>query len=112
MTAPPLTDGKSCSQNRGHDVPTVTPAEAQDDAGWFRGTRRRYRLRRTADGGGWIIRRRAGGILLRSWAPALPDALPDNDEALRPYWYLAAYPELPAAQRHALIQEARQQERA
>jgi hypothetical protein len=85
----------------------VTLAEAQDDFCWFKGTRRRYRLRRTAGGGGWLIRRRTGRVMLRCWAPALPKAIPDNDEALRPYWFLAAWPELSAATRAELIKEAR-----
>jgi hypothetical protein len=91
-------------------APAVTLAEAQEDWAWFRGTRRRYRLRRTADGC-WLIRRRAGGVLLRVRAPTLPIALPDNDEALRPFWFAAAWPELSADHRSELISEARKIER-
>jgi hypothetical protein len=104
VTRPSLTDG-------GHIVPTVTDIEAGDDRDWFARTKRRYRLRRQGTSGS-LIRRRTGQVYLRVWAAKLPAAMPHSDEALRPYWFLAAYPELPAAQRAELIKEARQLERA
>ena len=91
--------------------PSVTQADAQDDWAWFKGSRRRYRLRRTADGCS-IIRRRRGGVLLRAWAPTLPISLPDTDESLRPYWFATAYPSLPAKRRASMITEARQREKS
>jgi hypothetical protein len=43
---------------------------------------RRYRLRRT-NGDWWVIRRRAGGVLLRALiTTAIPRGLPDTDNAL------------------------------
>lgn len=98
------------SQDRGHNVPTVTEAAAQDDWAWFKGTKRHYRLRRTADGC-WLIRRRAGGVLLRVRSETLPISLADDDLTLRPYWFVCAYPDLPAKRRATLIKEARQSER-
>lgn len=97
-------------QDRGHDVPTVTEADAVGDGAWFSANRRRYRLRRAAEGGGWLIRRRRGLVMLRVWAPSLPASAPDNDESLRAFWFLAAYPDLPAKRRDTLIKEARQSE--
>ena len=91
-------------------APALTAAEAMDDQAWFGANRRRYRLRRAPEGGGWLIRRRRGLVLLRCWSPSVPAGAPDNDEALPPYWYLAAYPNLPARRRDALVKDARQSE--
>ena len=91
--------------------PPVTGAEAQDDFGWFKGTRRRYRLRRSG-AGGWLIRRRAGRVYLRFWVPSLPGEIADNDEVIRPFWFTAAWPDLPAKQCSAMIIQSRQLEKS
>jgi hypothetical protein len=92
-------------------APVITDGEARDDWSWFGRGRRHYRLRRTTDGGGWIIRRRAGGVLLRVWTPSLPASLADSDEAIGPFWFSTAWPDLATGLRSKLIKRARQLER-
>jgi hypothetical protein len=90
------------------DPPPVTAA---DDRDWF-ATRpqRRYRARR-AERGFWIVRKRAGGVFLRTWAATLPKGMPDTDAALREAWFLAVWPELDPKERDALVCAARRSEK-
>jgi hypothetical protein len=90
--------------------PAVTPGAVLDDTSWFAAhRRRRYRVRRDPQGGFWLIRRRQGRVFLRTWAAALP-RMPDDDDAIRAWWFRTAWPELPAKTRAKLIGEARQLE--
>jgi hypothetical protein len=85
-------------------LPAVSQGEALNDAVWFaRRPGRRYRLRPGPDGTAWIVRRTL-------FTPAFP--YPDTDEALRPAWFLAAYPDLNPRERDELAKVARKAERA
>ena len=69
---------------------TVTDLDAIDDAAWFGShPERSYRLRKGVEGW-WIISRRAGGELLRTWTATI--AGPDTDRALAAAWTSAAFP--------------------
>jgi hypothetical protein len=71
--------------------PTATDADAIDDRDWFEGhSGRACRLRRGYEGW-WIVERRPGGELLRTWTATAPN-LPDTDAALREAWPAAAFP--------------------
>jgi len=82
---------------------------AADDRNWFADhPGRRYRARRIG-GDVWIVRRRSRA-LLRTWTATLPPGLPDTDEALRPAWFAAAWPDLNPRTRAELVKEARKAE--
>lgn len=90
--------------------PTLTAAAAIDDSAWFAThLGRRYRIRLDPAGGWWLVRRRRGGVFLRCWADRLP-RMPDNDTAIRAWWFRTAWPELSPKVRAKLISEARQLE--
>jgi hypothetical protein len=90
--------------------PTVTAGDVFNDTAWFDANpRRRYRICRATAGGWWLVRRRRGRVFLRAWAARLP-RMPDNDEAIRPFWFFAAWPALPADTRAELVKEARKLE--
>jgi hypothetical protein len=91
--------------------PSVTLAETHDDWAWFGRGRRRYRVRRAPCGGWWLVRRRSGGMYLRAWLAQLPPGLADDDKTIRPYWFLAAWPDLPATKRAELVKDVRKLER-
>jgi len=80
-------------------LPEVTGAETPDDRSWFADhPDRRFRAR-IGNRGTWFIRRRAQGggpdVYLRSFSRT--QRLPvDDDAALAPAWYAAAYPDWPA----------------
>jgi hypothetical protein len=62
--------------------PTATGLDAADDSAWFGAhPERSYRLRKAVEGW-WIIERRTGGELLRTWAATIGNNLPDTDKAL------------------------------
>jgi hypothetical protein len=72
--------------------PTATDADAIDDRDWFEGhSGRACRLRRGYEGW-WIVERRPGGELLRTWTATTAPNLPDTDAALREAWQAAAFP--------------------
>jgi hypothetical protein len=85
-------------------MPAVTHADAIDDRDWFGSHKgRRYRVRRSAKGW-WIVRKRTGGVMLRTWVAELPPGdLPDTDKALRPVWFDAAWGELTPLERAELV---------
>jgi hypothetical protein len=90
----------------------VTAADVAADRDWFAtNPRRRYHARK-ALGGVWVVRKRSGGVFLRTWAAALPRHIPDTDDALRVQWFVAAWPMLEDSMRDELIRDARQAERA
>jgi hypothetical protein len=92
-------------------VSAVTEAEAASDRAWFVDhPRRRYRLRRSASGV-CLIRRRSGGVLLRTHADDLPRFVPDADTALRAAWIDAAWRDLSPMLRAALLKEIKKGER-
>jgi hypothetical protein len=62
--------------------PAATDIDAVDDTDWFAGhPGRAYRLRRGYEGW-WIVERRPGGELLRTWTATITPNLPDTDAAL------------------------------
>lgn len=94
-------------------VPAVTDDDARLDRELFDAhAGRRYHQRPGDVGGVWLVRRRGGGTLLRTFAPTLPPGLPDDDEALRRAWFAAAWPGLTPKTRDRLIKAARTAERA
>ena len=93
-------------------APAVTDIESGDDRAWFAThPNRRYRVRQ-AETGWWLVRRRSGGVLLRSWAATLLPGLPDTDNALCEAWCAAAYPGLSPLERAKLVRLAGREERA
>jgi hypothetical protein len=87
------------------EPPALTHADTIDDRDWFSTHRgRRYRLRQSANGW-WLVRRRAGGVLLRVWTPAMPPGVPDTDAALRPVWVDAAWGGLSPLDRAELVRQ-------
>jgi hypothetical protein len=92
-------------------TPLVTDSAAGSDRAWFtKNPHRRYRLRNT-DGTSWLIRRRAGGVLLRTAVTPHPRRIPDIDSALREAWFAAAMPYLSPIERAALVKQVRKSER-
>jgi hypothetical protein len=91
------------------DLPVVSELDAGDDRIWFRDNpTRRYRLRQ-AEGGWWLIRRRGRSAMLRVFSETM-GRVPDNDEALRGYWFSSAYPTLSQDELLELIADARKLE--
>jgi hypothetical protein len=109
MTAPsplPATDQPALAKAG------VTAADVFDDQQWFADhPERRYRRRPGPDGAVWVIRRRGRAVYLRALVTT-GIRYPDNDEALRQLWFLAAWPDLTPLERDELIKAARQAEHA
>ena len=88
-------------------APVVAGAEAIEDIARFDAhPHRRYRQRQGEGGTWWIGRRRSGRVMLRTRV-ARPQAGADSDDALRPAWFRAAWPALPAKQLRELIKTSR-----
>jgi hypothetical protein len=95
----------------GPEMPAVEAGEALGDRVWFtRYPYRRYRMRQ-GEQGWWLIRRRSGGVMLRTWTAALPRGLPDRDSALREAWVAAAWPGLNPIERAELTRTVKKGER-
>jgi hypothetical protein len=58
-----------------------------------------------------LVRKRSGGVFLRTFAAALPRRVPDTDAALREQWFAAAWADLDELVRDELIREAKKAER-
>jgi hypothetical protein len=92
-------------------VTAVTEAEAASDRAWFaQNPYRRYRIRRAGDDV-WLIRRRAGGVLLRTRTANLPGYFPDTDTALRTAWVDTAWAGLTPSLRNELAKEIKKGEK-
>jgi hypothetical protein len=92
-------------------LPPVTASDVSADRDWFAIHRyRRYRARSGA-GGVWLVRKRSGGVFLRTFTAALPRRVPDTDGALREQWFGVAWPDLDDLVRDELIREAKKAER-
>ena len=89
----------------------VAERDAASDRDWFtENPARRYRLRAAGDVG-WLIRRRAGGVLLRTPIAHPPRHIPDRDAALRETWFEAAMPFLSPIERAALVKQVKKSEK-
>jgi hypothetical protein len=94
-------------------MPPVTGDAAASDRVWFAANpRRRYRLRKAPDGW-WVIRRRLGGVLLRTYAVTIPSGIEQNpdEKSLRWLWVETALVGLTSVEREALLKQIRQGER-
>jgi hypothetical protein len=90
---------------------SVSEAEAANDRVWFgHNAHRRYRLRQS-DGGWFVIRRRIGGVLLRTRAPSVPSYMPDTDKALRHLWVETAWSGLTPTERAELMKQIKRGEK-
>ena len=80
--------------------------DAIADIAWFDDhSSRRYRARPTADGPTWLIRRRGGGVFLRTLAALA--RVPTLEDEIEARWWLAAWPDLSPKERSDLIKASR-----